>query len=291
MKTKNIQFILDPPETHWVGNGFKVHNFIPGVPELSMQAMDPFILLDYNAPMHVSPSDTPKGVGPHPHRGFETVTIAYKGRVEHHDSNGGGGIIGEGDVQWMTAAGGILHKEFHEKEWSKQGGTFQMVQLWTNLPKKDKMGQPKYQAIPRSTMGRFELPDQGGYIEIIAGEYNGVKGPATTHSPIHLMNARLNQEGRAEFTFPSGYHTAMIVIEGQVKVNGETASADQFVKFEDGGESFTLEAPENAVALIMSGQPLHEPIAAYGPFVMNTRREIVQAFDDFNQGKFGYLEE
>jgi redox-sensitive bicupin YhaK (pirin superfamily) len=211
--------------------------------------------------------------------------------VEHHDSNGGGGIIGEGDVQWMTAAGGILHKEFHEKEWSKQGGTFQMVQLWTNLPKKDKMGQPKYQAIPRSTMGRVELPEQGGYIEIIAGEYNGVKGPASTHSPIHLMNARLNQGGRAEFTFPSGYHTAMIVIEGQVKVNGETASADQFVKFEDGGESFTLEAPENTVALIMSGQPLHEPIAAYGPFVMNTRQEIVQAFEDFNQGKFGYLEE
>jgi hypothetical protein len=153
------------------------------------------------------------------------------------------------------------------------------------------MGQPNYQAIPRSTMGRFELPERGGYIEIIAGEYNGVKGPATTHSPIHLMNARLNQEGRAEFTFPSGYHTAMIVIEGQVKVNGETASADQLVKFEDGGESFTLEAPENTVVLIMSGQPLHEPIAAYGPFVMNTRQEIVQAFDDFNQGKFGYLKE
>ncbi len=292
MKTKKTEFIMKPHETHWVGDGFKVHNFIPSASGLDMKRMDPFILLDYNAPMTVPPSETPMGVGVHPHRGFETVTIAYKGKVEHHDSSGGGGVIGTGDVQWMTAAGGILHKEYHEREWSKRGGEFQMVQLWTNLPAKDKMAAPGYQTISSKEMGRYALPEGGGSVEVIAGEYKGVKGPAHTHSPIFLMNARLNGGGKADFAFPPHYNTALLVVEGNVSVNGETAPTDNFVKFRNEGEVFTVEAVGgDAVALIMSGQPLNEPIMAYGPFVMNTRAEIMQAFEDYNNGKFGYLED
>ena len=292
MSTKKVEFIMKPHETHWVGDGFKVHNFIPSASGLDMERMDPFILLDYNAPMNVPPSKTPTGVGVHPHRGFETVTIAYQGKVEHHDSSGGGGVIGEGDVQWMTAAGGVLHKEYHEKEWSKKGGKFQVVQLWTNLPAKDKMSAPAYQAIENKSMGRYELPENGGFVEIISGEYNGVKGPASTHSPIYMMNAKLNKGGKADFSFPAHYNTALLVIEGSVKVNGENAPTDNFVKFANEGETFTVEATsENSVALILSGEPLNEPIASYGPFVMNTREELMQAFDDYNHGKFGYLED
>ena len=292
MKTKTTEFIRKPQETHWVGDGFKVHNFIPSSPGLDMKRMDPFILLDYNAPMTVPPSEMPMGVGVHPHRGFETVTIAYKGKVEHHDSSGGGGVIGTGDVQWMTAAAGVLHKEYHEREWSKQGGEFQMMQLWINLPAEDKMAPPGYQAISSEKMGRYALPEDGGWVEVIAGQYKGVKGPAHTHSPVFLMNARLNSGGKADFAFPPHYNTALLVVEGSVSVNGETAPRDNFVKFRNEGEVFTVEAADgSAVALIMSGQPLNEPIIAYGPFVMNTRAEIRQAFEDYNNGKFGYLEE
>lgn len=292
MKTKKIEFIMPPHETHWVGDGFKVHNFIPSAPGAEMKDMDPFILLDYNAAMTVPPSKTPLGVGVHPHRGFETVTIAYKGKVEHHDSSGGGGVIGTGDVQWMTAAGGVLHKEYHEKEFSEKGGEFQMVQLWTNLPARDKMNAPQYQAIENAQMGRAELPDNAGFVEVISGEYNGVKGPATTHSPIALMNAKLNKGGKADFSFPAHYNTALLVIEGSVKVNGENAPLDNFVKFANEGETFTVEATsDNTITLILSGEPLNEPIASYGPFVMNTKEQIMQAFEDYNQGKFGYLED
>ena len=256
-----------------------------------MKRMDPFILLDYNSKFHFSGTETPRGVGVHPHRGFETVTIAYKGRVEHGDSAGGGGIIGEGDVQWMTAASGVLHKEFHETEWAKDGGIFQMVQLWVNLPAKDKMSPPKYQAIQNSEMKKVDL-GENGFIELIAGEYQGEKGPATTFSPVHLMNAKLKKGGKADFSFPANFNTATLVIEGNIVVNGEeNAPTDHFVLFENEGENFTIEASEDAVILIISGEPLKEPIFHHGPFVMNNRNEILQAFDDFNQGKFGYLED
>ncbi len=292
MATKKIAFVTHPQETHWVGDGFRVHNFIPAIPGLSMQEMDPFILLDYNAKWMVAPSETPGGVGVHPHRGFETVTIAYEGEVEHHDSAKHGGVIRRGDVQWMTAASGILHKEYHAKEWAKKGGLFQMVQLWTNLPARDKMSAPKYQSIPNDTMGKHILPDHAGLVEVIAGEYQGTAGPARTHSPIALMNAKLNEGGRAEFSFPAHYNTALLVIQGHAVVNGTDLPTDNLLKFANEGETFTIEAtaPETVV-LVMSGEPLREPIVAYGPFVMNTKQEIMQAMDDYNRGAFGHLED
>ncbi len=269
-----------------------MHTFIPGGYRMGMKRMDPFIMMDYNSKHYFPPTDQPRGVSVHPHRGFETVTIAYKGKVAHHDSSGGGGIIGEGDVQWMTAASGILHKEYHEENFSKQGGDFQMVQLWVNLPAKDKMSAPKYQAIAHSQMKKYNLPENGGTIEIIAGEYQGQKGSASTFSPVNLMNARLKKGGKASFGFPAHYNTALLVIEGGVRVNDqEDVPADHFVLFANDGSSFTLAGNENTTVLVLSGEPLNEPIAAHGPFVMNTQQEIIQAIEDFNKGKFGFLEE
>ncbi|HOB24605.1 MAG TPA: pirin family protein [Kaistella sp.] len=290
MATKKVELIAAPKPAHFVGDGFRVHNFIPSGYHLDMKRMDPFIMLDYNSKFHFSGTDTPRGVGVHPHRGFETVTIAYQGRVEHGDSSGGGGIIGQGDVQWMTAASGVLHKEFHETEWAKKGGIFQMVQLWVNLPAKDKMSPPKYQAIKNSEMKNVDL-GENGFIEVIAGEFNGEKGPATTFSPVNLMNAKLKSGGKAEFSFPANFNTAALVIEGNIMVNGEEkVPTDHLVLFQNEGETFTIEAAEDSIVLILSGEPLNEPIYPHGPFVMNTREEIIQAFDDFNKGKFGYLE-
>ena len=290
MATKKVELIAAPKPAHFVGDGFRVHNFIPSGYHLDMKRMDPFIMLDYNSKFHFSGTDTPRGVGVHPHRGFETVTIAYQGRVEHGDSSGGGGVIGQGDVQWMTAASGVLHKEFHETEWAKEGGIFQMVQLWVNLPAKDKMSPPKYQAIKNSEMKNVDL-GENGFIEVIAGEFNGEKGPATTFSPVNLMNAKLKSGGKAEFSFPANFNTAALVIEGNIMVNGEEKVAtDHLVLFQNEGETFTIEAAEDSIVLILSGEPLNEPIYPHGPFVMNTREEIIQAFDDFNNGKFGYLE-
>lgn len=283
---KNVEIIAKPQAAHFVGDGFRVHNLIPSI--ASASRMSPFILLDYNSTYHFPPSEIPKGVGVHPHRGFETVTIAYKGRVEHGDSSGGGGVIKEGDVQWMTAASGILHKEFHETEWSKMGGNFQMVQLWVNLPAKDKMSTPKYQAIANSEQVKVKL-DQGE-VEVIAGEFQGNKGPASTFTPMHVMNAKLEAGGKASFSFPAYYNTAMIVIEGNVLINGQDkAPTDHFVLFGNEGEDFNIQALDQAVVLIMSGEPILEPIVSHGPFVMNTREEINQAFEDFQTGKFGYL--
>lgn len=292
MAIKPLELIHAPREPHYVGDGFRVHNFIPSGHHLDMQRMDPFIMLDYASKHYFTPSDTPRGVGVHPHRGFETVTIAYKGRVAHHDSSGGGGVIGEGDVQWMTAAAGVLHKEYHEETFSQSGGEFQMVQLWVNLPSKDKMSAPKYQSISHDRMVKVSLADSGGYIEVIAGHYGEAQGPASTFSPLHLQNAKLNPGGKAYFTFPAHYNTAILVIEGKVRVNGdEMVPADHLARFANRGETFELEALEPSVVLVLSGEPLREPIAAHGPFVMNTREELIQAFQDFNAGKFGYLED
>ncbi len=289
---KKVERVVQPRQPHFVGDGFRVHNFIPGGHGLDMKRMSPFIMLDYNSKFYFPPSEEPKGVGVHPHRGFETVTIAYKGRVEHHDSSGGGGIIGEGDVQWMTAASGVLHKEFHEHTFSKEGGDFQMVQLWVNLPAKDKMSTPKYQALQNKDIVRQPLENNGGEIEIIAGEYKGKRGSASTFSPVHLLNAKLKKGGKADFSFPSHFNTALLVIEGSIQTNNtEDVPADHFALFENKGESFTIEAAEDAIVLILSGEPINEPIAAHGPFVMNTQAEIMQAFEDYNQGKFGHLED
>ncbi|MGJ8667524.1 MAG: pirin family protein [Patiriisocius sp.] len=292
MKTRTVELVATPRAPHFVGDGFRVHNFIPSGFRLDMQRMDPFIMLDYNSTYNFPPSSKPKGVGVHPHRGFETVTLAYKGKVAHHDSSGGGGIIGEGDVQWMTAASGVLHKEYHEEEWSKTGGDFQMVQLWVNLPKKDKMSAPKYQAIKYGEINRFELEKNAGTIEVIAGEYNGTKGPASTFTNIYMLNAKLNKNGKAQFNFPEHYNTVLLVIEGEIIINGNAkAPTDHLALMANDGENFEIEATSDAIVLILSGEPINEPIAAHGPFVMNTKEELVEAFNDFNNGKFGYLED
>ena len=287
--TKNVELVYPPGEVHFVGDGFRVHNFIPSRYGLDMQRMSPFIMLDYGSKHYFSPSAQARGVGVHPHRGFETVTIAYKGRVAHHDSSGGGGIIGEGDVQWMTAASGVLHKEYHEETFSATGGDFQMVQLWVNLPAKDKMSPPKYQAISNQQIMKVDLGDSS-YIEVIAGEYQGQKGPASTFTPVNMLNAKLKSGAKASFSFPASYNTCLLVIEGSVQVNGtEELALDHLALMENKGEEFSIEAKEDSVVLILSGEPINEPIAAHGPFVMNTRQEIMQAFEDFNAGKFGYL--
>lgn len=286
---KKVERIVAPPPVHWVGDGFKVHGFFPHGP-LTGERMSPFFLLDYNALTEFPPREEPFGVGPHPHRGFETVTIAYKGKVEHHDSRGGGGIIGEGDVQWMTAGSGLLHKEFHEQEYNRAGGPFQMVQLWVNLPAKDKMTAPQYQAITNAEMGRAKLP-LGGEVEIIAGEFGDVKGPATTFSPVHLYNLKMKQGETVELTYPAGYTTALLALEGSALINGdEKLALNNLALFERDGEELRIAALEDSILLLMSGEPLNEPIAQYGPFLMNTKAEIAQAIDDFQQGKFGYLD-
>jgi redox-sensitive bicupin YhaK (pirin superfamily) len=292
MSIKKIEIIVPPREPHFVGDGFRVHNFIPSAYRLDMQRMDPFIMLDYNSRFYFPPSDKPLGVGVHPHRGFETVTIAYKGRVAHHDSAGGGGIIGEGDVQWMTAASGVLHKEYHEETFSKEGGEFQMVQLWVNLPAKYKMSKPKYQAIANQEMGIVELENMGGIVEIIAGEYKGIKGPANTFTPISMLNVKLNSNGEAEFNFPAHFNTALLVVEGEVLVSEDAmVPVNHFILMENKGEEFKIKGLQNSTVLVLSGEPINEPIAAHGPFVMNTRQELVEAFQDFQNGMFGYLED
>lgn len=292
MKTRTVELVASPKEPHFVGDGFRVHNFIPSGYRLDMQRVNPFILLDYNSPYKFPASSQPKGVGVHPHRGFETVTIAYKGKVEHHDSSGGGGVIGEGDVQWMTAASGVLHKEYHEREWSKTGGEFQMVQLWVNLPAKDKMSSPKYQAIKNKDIPRQVLENNAGEIEVIAGSYKDVQGVASTFTPLHMMNAKLNKGGKIDFDFPAHYNTVLLVLEGSIVINGsEKTPTNHLALMANDGENFTIDASEDSVVLVLSGAPIDEPIAAHGPFVMNTKEELMEAFNDFNNGKFGYLED
>ena len=292
MKTRNVETIVAPPNAHYVGDGFRVHNFIPGAHTMGMQRMNPFIMLDYNSKFYFPPTDSPRGVGVHPHRGFETVTIAYKGSVAHHDSSGNSGVIKEGDVQWMTAASGVLHKEFHEKEFSNAGGDFQMVQLWINLPAKDKMSKPKYQGITHGQIHQFQIPENGGSIGVIAGNYEGVKGTAFTFTPIHLLDARLKKGAKVPFTFSENYNTALLVVDGSIKINdADNAPADHFALFQNEGETFIIEATEDATVLVLSGEPIDEPIAARGPFVMNSKEELSQAVEDYNMGKFGFLED
>ena len=288
MSTKQIEMVLAPKQPHFVGDGFRVHNFIPSGYGLTMERMDPFIMLDYASRYHFPPTGKPKGVGVHPHRGFETVTIAYKGSVAHHDSAGGGGEIKEGDVQWMTAASGVLHKEYHAESFCATGGDFQMVQLWVNLPAKDKMSTPKYQAIENSNIPKIKV--DGGIVEVIAGSYQAHQGAATTFTPVNMLNAKLTSGGSATFSFPANNNTCILVIEGEVILNDtEDVPLDHLALFKNEGESFTIKATQNSIVLILSGEPINEPIAAHGPFVMNTREQIMEAFQDYELGKFGEL--
>ena len=291
MKTRTVELIVSPPNPRFVGDAFRVHNFIPSIYPMNMERMNPFVLLDYASKFYFSPTDIPRGVGVHPHKGFETVTIAYKGKVAHHDSRGGGGVIGVGDVQWMTASSGLLHKEYHEEEWSKQGGDFQMVQLWVNLPKKDKKSPPKYQAIANADIPRYKLKNNQGEVEVIAGMYKDTMGTASTFTPINLLNAKLNKGGKANFSFPDNYNTALVLIEGAVIVNAaEEVPSDHFVLMANDGKYFEIEATEDAIILVLSGEPINEPIVARGPFVMNTEDELKQAYQEFTDGEFGELD-
>lgn len=288
-KYRRIEEVLSPTQSHMVGDGFKVVNYLPGGKNFG-ERMNPFILMDFNPEFKFAPTDKPRGVGIHPHRGFETVTLAYKGSVAHNDSTGNSGVINPGDVQWMTAASGILHKEYHEKEFAKKGGDFEMVQLWVNLPKKYKMSSPKYQAVLHGQKGNVELKNRHGNLFVIAGEYKGVKGAAKTFSPVEMYDIRLNEKGEAEIDLPADFNTGLLIVEGEVTLNeNSTAQQHQYVQFKNEEGSINIKADKKSVLLVLSGQPVNEPVAAYGPFVMNTMEEIHQAVNDYNSGKFGTL--
>lgn len=285
---KSVIGVYSAPRQHWVGNSFPVRSLFSyhGMgPELS-----PFLLLDRAGPMQFEPTSNVRGVGQHPHRGFETVTIVYKGQVAHRDSTGQGGIIGDGDVQWMTAASGILHEEFHSEEFSRAGGMLDMVQLWVNLPAKDKMSAPGYQAIEDKHIPRVPLPNGAGELRVIAGEYGGNKGPAHTFSPMHVWDLHLKAGVPLQLPAPNGWNTAVTVLHGAVTVNeGTMAKEAELVVLDRSGEGLALQASSDSVVLLLSGEPIDEPVVGHGPFVMNTQEEIEQAFQDFTRGKFGQI--
>jgi redox-sensitive bicupin YhaK (pirin superfamily) len=285
---KNILGVHSAPRSHWVGDGFHVRSLF-SYDGLGRQ-LSPFLLLDYAAPSQFNPAAKPRGVGEHPHRGFETVTIVYQGELEHRDSTGSGGRIGPGDVQWMTAASGILHEEFHSQAFTRNGGMMEMVQLWVNLPAKDKMTAPGYQTLLSENIPSVELADGAGHLRVIAGEFNGHRGPAHTFTPIDVWDLRLNAGRTTQLAVPAGRTLALVVLHGTVKVNGtEVAREAQMVLFDRAGSDFTVEAETDATVLLLSGEPIDEPVVGYGPFVMNTEAEIVQAIQDFNSGRFGRL--
>lgn len=290
VRDKKILGIGHAPGRHWVGDGFPVHGMFgysgPGVAQRS-----PFLMLDYAAPTTFSPNPGGRrGVGQHPHRGFETVTIVYAGEVEHRDSTGQGGVIGPGDVQWMTAGSGILHEEFHSEAYSRSGGPFEMVQLWVNLPAKDKMTTPGYQAVLGSAIPEVALPDGAGRVRVIAGEFDGAQGPARTFTPMNVWDVRLVAGATATLPQAEGWTTLLVVLDGTVQVNGEAVLRQtQMVTLSTEGEGVVIEANADAKVLLLAGAPIDEPVAGYGPFVMNTQAEIAEAIRDFNAGKFGRM--
>lgn len=271
---------------HWVGDGFPVRSLFSY--NAAGKQVSPFLLLDYAGPYNFEPTTERRGVGQHPHRGFETVTIVYDGEVEHRDSTGQGGIIGPGDVQWMTAGGGILHEEFHSPAFSRTGGPFRMVQLWVNLPAKDKMTRPGYQSILNADIPTVSLPDDAGTARIIAGAMDGAKGPATTFTPINVWDVRLNGDAETTLDLPEGHTAMVVVLSGHVTVNGDQpAGAAEALLLDRKGDSVTLSADADTTLLILTGEPIDEPIVGYGPFVMNSEDEIRTAVTDFNSGRFG----
>jgi redox-sensitive bicupin YhaK (pirin superfamily) len=285
---RKVLGIYSAPRGHWVGDGFPVRSLFSHASH--GDHLSPFLMLDYAGPAKFAPATKPRGVDTHPHRGFETVTIVYDGEVEHRDSTGRGGVIGPGDVQWMTAAGGILHKEFHSEAFTRKGGTLDMVQLWVNLPAKDKNVDPGYQSLLDADIPSVNLPDGAGKLRVIAGEYNGKRGPAHTFTPIEVWDVRLNKGGAASLTLPEGHTAAVVVLKGTVQVNGDAVASDaQFVLLDRKGGEITLEASSDAVLLVLGGEPIDEPVVMHGPFVMNTADEIRQAMVDFRNGKFGEI--
>lgn len=288
MKKSIERIVTKPAQPGMVGDGFRVYNFIPRG-NVSQRRMSPFLMLDFAAAFNFDPTGQPRGVDVHPHKGFETVTIAYQGSVAHNDSAGNSGVINPGDVQWMTAGSGVLHKEYHETEFSKKGGVFEMVQLWVNLPKKDKSVAAHYQALTADGMGKITLPGNAGIVNVIAGNANGTKGPADTYTDVNLFDIKLNKGGQFSTNVPASHNTALLMIKGTANINGETAPEHSFVLMKNEGETINIEATDDTVILLMSGEPINEPIASYGPFVMNTQAEIYEAIEEFQNGKYGEL--
>lgn len=286
---KNIERVFRGLPEHWVGDGFRVSNYFPGASDF-IKRMSPFFLLDYHAPYEYSPTTKRRGVGTHPHRGFETVTIAYKGSIAHKDSAGHGGTINPGEVQWMTAGGGVLHNEYHHQSFSKSGGVMHMMQLWVNLPKKHKLTPAKYQALTTADIPEVALPKEGGKVRVIAGAYEGTKGPASTFTPAHMLDLRLKPGAKVRLAVPKDFNTALLTLAGETRANGSSTLKDgDFVLFKNDGEAVELEALTEATVLFLSGAPIDEPLVHYGPFVMNTVDEINQAVEDYRDGKFGEL--
>lgn len=274
---------------HMVGDGFPVRNFIPG--GAVGERLSPFLLLDYAGPADFPPTDQPKGVGEHPHRGFETVTLLYQGVVAHRDSAGHGGIIGPGEVQWMTAGSGVVHEEMHERDFARRGGTLEAIQLWVNLPRAFKMTPPRYQTLVERDIPVVELADGAGRLRVIAGSYRGVTGPARTFTPVQLYDLRVSAGRRVELALPAGQQAALFVLRGPVTVNGSAPIGEAtLAAVGDSGAPVLVEAQADATILVMAGEPINEPIARYGPFVMNTQEELVQAVRDYQAGRMGHLD-
>lgn len=285
---KPVRAVYQHGSAYMVGDGFPVRNLFPSN-DLD-RAVDPFLMLDYAGPQYFSPTDHPRGVGEHPHRGFETVTIVYEGVLAHRDSAGHAGVIGPGDVQWMTAASGIVHEEFHEKAFAKKGGTLHAIQLWVNLPRASKMSAPGYQTILNADIPVIELESGAGRLRVIAGSFEGRKGPAHTFTPVELYDLELKAGRRTTLTFPEGYNASLCILQGRASVNGSQAAGEaELIVCERNGSQVAIEAQEDSRLLVMSGQPIDEPIARYGPFVMNTKQELIQAVQDYQAGKMGHL--
>jgi redox-sensitive bicupin YhaK (pirin superfamily) len=284
---KQVAAVRAAPGGHWVGDGFPVRTVF-GYD--NAEAVTPFLLLDYAGPFHFPASDTRRGVGEHPHRGFETVTILYSGEVEHRDSSGGGGKIGPGDVQWMTAGSGLVHEEMHSWDYTKSGGPFEAIQLWVNLPAHLKMTPPKYQTLTAERIPEVALPDDAGTVRIIAGDYAGATGPAETFTPIDLFDVRLKSGRGTLLTIKPGQNASVFVLKGKVRINGSTPAQDaQLVLLDRKGESVRIDADSDANLLILAGEPIDEPVFGYGPFVMNNEAEIRKAIADYQSGRMGHL--
>jgi redox-sensitive bicupin YhaK (pirin superfamily) len=284
---KKVLGIYGNPNTHWVGDGFPVRSLFSY--DAVGAHISPFLLLDYAGPWHFEPAERPRGVGQHPHRGFETVTIVYEGEVEHRDSTGTGGKIGPGDVQWMTAAGGILHEEFHSHDFTRTGGTFRMIQLWVNLPAKDKMSAPGYQTLLDADIPSVDLPGKAGRVRVIAGAFDGQRGPAHTFTPMNVWDLRLDRGRTSVLDLPEGHTAALVVVSGAVLVGGYEIGEAQMALLEREVRNVAIETSADATILVLTGEPIDEPIVGHGPFVMNSETEIRQAVDDFNSGRFGQM--
>lgn len=287
-RERSIEGVYGNPGLHWVGDGFRVAGYFSQVPGAARR-LSPFLMLDYHPPYDYSPTERPRGVGVHPHRGFETVTLAWEGSVAHHDSTGAGGVIGPGDAQWMTAASGVLHKEYHEREWARRGGRFHMAQLWVNLPRAHKMGPPRYQGLKAEQMGRVELDGGSGVVRVIAGEHAGVRGPAKTFSDVDLLDATVRAGGELVLAPPATHNLSLLLMSGSAILGDREIQAGSLVTTRNDGDRLRLVASADAHLLVMAGAPIDEPVAAMGPFVMNTERELRQAIVDYEAGRFGHL--